>query len=358
MRPKTHRWASTFLAPLALTAGAAGADPTYHASLLWNNEAVDTPDGTLRSGATYDSMLLAALDARIGEDDAPANGRLHISFLGVRSGLPSANYIGDFQTASNIEAPDATRIYSAWYRQTWAHANSIQAGLIDLNTLFDVTDAAGLLLNASFGLDPTLSGNLPVSTYPEPGYGIVFGRTQGTFALNVGLFQADPTQRMGPIGQGALAIAELDYGYANNLPTQIGIGLWRYRQPNPIIAATSLTGGYINLSQSLNGSGVRHTRAFLRLGMAPGNDSPVPRHLSLGIDVSAPLATRPDDHLSLGMTSAALRGQNTETTYEATYQIALNEQFALQPDFQYITHVSGTDRNASVFILRLQLALD
>ena len=58
------------------------------------------------------------------------------------------------------------------------------------------------------------------------------------------------------------------------------------------------------------------------------------------------------------MTSAALRGQNTETTYEATYQIALNEQFALQPDFQYITHVSGTDRNASVFILRLQLALD
>lgn len=358
MHPKVHRLAVACLAPFALATGIAGAEPAYHASLLWNNEAVDTPDGMLRNGATYNSMLLGALDARIGNVDASANGRLHVSFLAVRSGLPSANYIGDFQTASNIEAADATRIYSAWYRQTWAHANSLQAGLIDLNTIFDVTDAAGLLLNASFGLDPTLSGNLPVSTYPEPGYGIVYGREQDTFALNAGLFQADPAQRMGPIGQGALAIAELDYGYSDDLPTQIGVGLWRYRQPDPAVAATSLTGGYINLSQSLNGSGVRHARAFLRLGMAPGNDSPVPRHLSLGIDVSAPLATRPDDHLSLGMTSAALRGQNTETAYEATYQIALSQQFALQPDVQYITHVSGTDRNATVFLLRLQLALD
>lgn len=344
------------LAPLVLAAGAAAATPSLDTSLIWNNEAVYTPDGALRAGTTYDSMLLAALDA--GTGDAGAHSSVHLSFLAVRSGLPSGRYIGDFQTASNIEAPDATRLYSAWYRQTWSHANSLQIGLIDLNTLFDVTDAAGLLLNASFGLDPTLSGNLPVSTYPEPGYGLVYGRRQGALTLHAGLFQADPGQRMRPLGNGALTIVELDYGYGAEAPTQIGIGLWRYRQPDTALAATTLDGGYLNLSQALNGPGTRHVRAFLRLGLAPGGDSTVPRHLSLGVDVSAPLASRPDDHFSLGMTRADLRGLRAETAIEATYQLALDRRFALQPDIQYIRNVAGTARDATVLLLRLQMALD
>ncbi|AOU97204.1 hypothetical protein BI364_03585 [Acidihalobacter yilgarnensis] len=349
-----HLWSAI----LIFISSSACAAPVLSPSLLWDNETVSTFGGGLRAGTTYDGMLLAALDARTDSLGAGSVGILHFSFLAVRSGQPSARYIGDFQSASNIEAPNATRLYSAWFRQTWAHVNTVQIGLIDLNTLFDVTDAAGLLLNASFGLDPTLSGNLPVSTYPEPGYGLVLGRQEGAFNLRAGLFQADPTLRTRLASNGALAIAELDFGYTTDAPTQLGLGLWRYRQPDPTLAPTDLSGGYINFSQTLTDGPVRRARAFLRLGFAPTNDSTVPQHLSFGVDIAAPLASRPDDRLALGVTRAALRGLDTETAYEATYQFALTPQLALQPDLQFIRNLSGSSHNASVFSLRLQLALD
>lgn len=342
------------LLALVLLSGKTFAQSSLGANLLWNNETVSDLHGGLDTGTVYDGMLLAAIDAPTHPLGAWRGGLLHLSFLDVRSGQPSASHIGDFQSVSNIEAPNATRIYSAWFQEKYTDGNTLRLGLIDLNTLFDVTEAASTLLNASFSLDPTLSGNFPVSTYPEPGYGLVFGRRQGDLTLHAGVFQGDPTQRIHPFGNGALEIAELDYGYALHSATQLGLGLWHYKQPSASLAPTHLIGAYINLSQAIELGSFGHARAFLNLGLCPAADSMVPEHLSLGIDVSDPFTLASADHLSVGLSRADFRDRKHETTIEATYQLALTASLSIQPDLQLVRNPSGQTGNATVFIFRVQ----
>lgn len=355
--PRLSHFASCSLIPLLLFCKIGLAQPSPSLNLLWNNEGVSDLSGGLRTGSTYDSMLLASLNDKTGKWGFGNGSLLHLSVLGVQGGQPSTNHIGDFQSVSNIEAPGAARIYSAWFRQRWGLKNSLQLGLIDMNDLFDVTQAAGILLNAAFSLDPTLSGNLPVSTYPEPGYGLVLGRHQGKFNLRLGVFQGNPTQRTDPTFKGVMSIAELDYGYSAQTPLQIGIGLWHYRPPSPYLSLTKRSGGFINVSQALKIGHINLGRLFLELGFCPAMDGTVSQHVGLGINMTGLVPSRPDDNLSLGMTQARFRRLKAETTYEATYQYVLTPTLDIQPDMQFVQNPGGGTGNATVFILRLEWAL-
>jgi porin len=93
---------------------------------------------------------------------------LFIYGLGNQGGSPSRN-AGDAQTVSNIDAPDAWKIYEAWLKQgLFQDRLSVLIGLYDLNSEFDVIESAGLFLNSSHGIgaDYAQSGDNGPSIFP------------------------------------------------------------------------------------------------------------------------------------------------------------------------------------------------
>ncbi|MHC4169977.1 MAG: carbohydrate porin [Planctomycetota bacterium] len=93
------------------------------------------------------------------------DGDLHLYLLGNAGGFPG-EMIGDVQLTSNIEAPEAFKVFEAWWRQRYADDRiAWLLGLHDYNALFDSLDTAGHFVHSSFGISPDIS-QLPPSIFP------------------------------------------------------------------------------------------------------------------------------------------------------------------------------------------------
>ena len=265
---------------------------------------------------------------------------------------------------SNLEAETATRLFQLWYRQEFDLAGlQIKGGLIDMNRDFVATDTAATLLNASFGLMPTLSANFPASTYPEPGFGLEAAATWQRWQYQIGLFQADPGDRSGFYRHGHLLIGEADYDLTAGGQSwgHYKLGLWQYRQPDaaPGNAPTNDRGAYGIVDQTLFRRGPRDLGVFVQLGSSPSSTNEVPYYLGAGLQLRAPFRRRPGDLFTAGVAHARVRGDNltAETTYELSYVVRVHRIATLQPDLQYVRDPGGQSdvNDAIVAILRLHL---
>jgi len=131
-------------------------------------------NGTIKKGCVTNGYLYNDFK---GDGDSVGLSealKFEISFAAIYSKEPSANYIGDFQVASNIDAPSDLLIYTGTigYEFTDLYNLNVAAGLIDLNSIYDVTDSSGYLINSSFGISAALSANGAFSIYPKPGYAL------------------------------------------------------------------------------------------------------------------------------------------------------------------------------------------
>lgn len=79
--------------------------------------------------------------------------------------------MGDWQVFDNIEAGNHIFALNAWYSHT-INKVTVKAGLQDVNDSYSACDAAGNMLNTSFGGNQVLlsAGNVP--TMPCNGLGI------------------------------------------------------------------------------------------------------------------------------------------------------------------------------------------
>ena len=95
-------------------------------------------------------------------------GLMHFTILQNNGGHPS-QYIGDVQTANNIEAVRTIRIYEAWLQQNlFANRLSLLAGVYDINFEFDYMESASLFINSSQGIGGAIaaSGLVGPPTFP------------------------------------------------------------------------------------------------------------------------------------------------------------------------------------------------
>ncbi|HKK04491.1 MAG TPA: carbohydrate porin [Gammaproteobacteria bacterium] len=320
--------------------------------------------GGLQRGTVTNSVVHAAVAIDTGALGAWKGGRFAASALRIASGEASANNIGDLQIADNLDAASSTRVYQLWYRQRYRVGRrgprlSVRGGIIDLNQSFAATDAASLLLNASFGLDPTLSANVPISTYPEPGLGLEGAALGRHWKLQLGIFQPNPAERSRGFRDGALTIGELRYRTGpQDRAAHFKLGLWRYRQSDPALRGLPDRdwGAYGAVEGSL-GHGPDAPRVFMQLGHAPDPATTVPHYIGLGLQM--PVPGRRHDIFTAGIAHAEIRGADApgETSYELSYLINLHRFVTLQPDLQYIRHPSGRRdiNNAVVALMRLHL---
>ncbi|TAM64221.1 MAG: hypothetical protein EPN49_00670 [Rhodanobacter sp.] len=333
---------------------AAGSAPLRWSFSL-DSEVVDNLGGGIAPGSMGDH--LARLNSRL--DGAalglPDGSRFHATFARTQSGLPSATRVGDSQSVSNIEAEARSRVYEFWYGQYVGKPWDVRAGLIAADAHFDTVDSASLLLNSSFGVQPTWSGNTVAPIFPTAGVGIMATWRVGAWTNRAGIFQADPADRASALRRGALLMDEVAYQGEGVYK----LGVWSYRPhgPEETVLSPPTWGTYFSADYPL-GRGDGAPSAFLRAGWSPKVASAVGHDLQAGILVPGPLRWRPRDQFSLGIARADLRGLGVETAYEITYLVALSPHVSLQPDLQYVNKPGGNLPSAVVANLRLHLEFD
>jgi len=282
----------------------------------------------------------------------------------------SGNLVGDAQTVSNIDAPAGLRLSNAWVAQEFDGRGGIKAGVVDLNTEFDVQATGALFLNSSFGIGPDFSqsgGNGP-SIFPTTGLGTVgWWMPGGHWQLKTGIFEGTPGDPAHPgrtsfsvaHDEGALLVAEVRNQLTPNF--SLGVGAWRYTASfdaiDPSRGRLSGNSGFYAIADGLlytapagENTGLS---GWLRLGLADARINPVASSIGGGF-VYTGLFGRMADQAGIAFSrvqfghparQAALAAGGAlgpaETTFEASYSFNINDHLTVQPDLQYVISPSG-----------------
>nr|MDA3875545.1 carbohydrate porin [Halothiobacillus sp.] len=320
----------------------------------WDSELISNLKGGIRTGSAANSVAAGGITLR-GDNLGLPDTLLNVSVMGIRTGHANTNLIGDSLGTSNIEGNHSRFLLdTAFWQQNWltrpGFRLNTRLGIFDLNAEFSITDNAALLLNGSFGPDPTMTGNFTASTFPLNGTGLVATLDNGTgknsaigyapLTVKIGLIQGESNQQTRPFSQGTLDMLEGQWRAEDG--TTLKLGLWRKRG----YGAPNLQGTYVSGERNLfsqNGSSVG---GFVRAGTVH-SDTPdslaIDRYLAAGINLQAPFAGRPDDFLTLGVGQARFHsGERHERLIELAYIYRVNNRVFLQPDLQYINRPSGT----------------
>lgn len=346
----------------------------------WNVAYTADVIGSISGGLSERGRFVDALDVT-GDFNLQQHGlsgwRGFIFIENTSGGTPNED-VGTLQGVDNIEVErQRLRLYEAWLERSWGDA-SLRFGLYDLNSEFNATESASLLIAPSFGIAPEYAGSGPSgppifpSTALAGRFNVQFGaRGYARAAIlntSVGV-PGDPDGVDGEFGGGVLLAAEA--GVAG-----FSFGGWRYSEEQPDIRETRMAGAhgvYLMAERSLNDpEGTRATAAFLRLGMSDGNTSQVKASWQGGVLIERVFNARPDSALSFGVAQAFLSdgfranqrdlggdAAPSEVQFELTYSDALCPRVTLQPDLQYIVHPGGvrTIDDALVAGLRVTVAL-
>ena len=379
-------WLAAIL--LLSTRAAFGAD-----AKLLDVTAVNVSDilGNVRGGLAQGARVLDRAD-------------LTATFLGDEHGAPGLSFfldvqatdatdftsalVGNIQSVSSLDGPAGVRIADAWVARDFGGQAGLKAGIVDLNSEFDVQTTASLFLNSAFGIGPDFSqsGQNGPSIFPSTGLGLVGWWLPGDhWQLKAGVFEDVPGDPAHPgrtdldlaNDHGALLVAEVRNHVTPDFV--LGVGTWRYTAAfDPIIAAasphpvsgnsglyaiadgllyadpegekTGLSGwvrvGFandrINMLDAVIGGGLVYTGPFGRLGD------------QLGLSVSRAQLGAPA-RLAAAAAGAPLHA--TETAVEATYSFAVSDRLTVQPDLQYVFSPSSDPALGDALIIGSRVTL-
>lgn len=309
---------------------------------------------------------------------------LHGSLL-YTNGKSINELTGSAQGISNIEAPRALRLYEAWAE--WlsdSGQQSVKLGLYDLNSEFDVIDAASLFINPSHGIGPDFSqsGRNGPSIFPTTSLALRVWLQHAPWTLQAVVLDGVPgdpdhetrtTLRVDK-GDGLLYVGEA--GVVTETGWRAALGYWRYSAAfddlvviNPDDTPLQRRGnaGLYALTekrliaQSEQRSGVS---VYLRYGVANAHINPVNSYVGSGIVLSGITAAHPEDHFALSFAMATagqpfreaqlnngVRSTRTEQITELTYYLPITSWLALQPDVQHVRHPGFDAQIASSWVV-------
>jgi len=337
--------------------------------------------GGIKKGTVYMGMVHIMLGFDTEKAGLWKGGNFYANLSNTHGGQASADLIGDFQTASNIEAGNLNYMQELYYKQSIANFK-IFAGLLDMNQEFNVTDYGGLFLNSSSGIYPTISSNLPVPIFPLTALGTEFIIDfSDNFSYKIGFFDGLPddfqnnnTYNMNwklRKDDGYLAVSEFEFkNTSENKPGAYKMGVYFHNEHKihteteaGLISEThpSNFGLYLVANQTIirTESG-KDFGIFTQFGYAPKDKNPNWIYAGLGINCKALFNNRKDDIFGFAVNHAEISGDiGSETALELTYKAQLTENIFIQPDFQYIINPAGTDvklENATVAVVRLEIS--
>lgn len=353
-------------------------------------EGVYTGEGmaTVAGGRERGEALLGNLDLTLELRDRERGLTLFGYVLGNHGDEPSL-LAGDAQGVSNIEAPDALRLYEAWIEKEFAGPGlSLLGGLYDLNAEFDVIETGGVLLNSSFGIGPDFSqsGLAGPSIFPVTSLAVrAAWRPRPDLHLRTAVLDAVPGDPDDPAAthirlssrEGALLTAEVAWypgggraaeaapgsagrraGRSSGRPdgsAKVAIGAWSYtgsfpqvaddgreRRPRPGLYALA----EVPLLRETDPA--QGLSAFGRIGLADPRVHRFGAYTGAGAAYTGLLPGRDGDTAGLGVAVARNGGPfrraraaeglpvtRAETVVELTYRWE-EDGWAVQPDLQWV----------------------
>lgn len=349
----------------------------------------------IQFGATSTSDLFANIDgglarrtrlldvadvtASYAPDDGPLDGWSALAAVQFNAGGDfSGTVVGDLQGVSSIDQVPGIRVVGAWVGRSFEGVGSIKAGIMDLNTEFDVPETSALFLNSShgLGLDFSQSGANGPSTTPDTGLGIVGNwLAGGHWELKAGLFEGTPGDPGHPSrtsitlsgSEGVLAVAEIANRFAPH--STVRAGGWIYSagfQTFDGHESHGNAGAYASIDARLigvEGKDEQGLSAWLRLGAANARINPVALYLGAGVVYTgifadgdqaglAIAAARMGDHgrMALGLSSG-------ETDIEVTYSAVITDWLSVQPDIQYVFSPGADPSLGNAFVIGTRFTL-
>ena len=327
--------------------------------------AINTTDllTNVRGGLERQSRILGKLDLTatfVGDNHDRPGLSAFVDLQATNGANFSASVVGDAQVISNIEAPAGTRVLDAWVAKDFGGEGGVRAGIVDLNSEFDVQATGALFLNASHGIGPDFSqaGNNGPSIFPAPGLGVIGWLITGDhWQVKAGIFEGTPGDPDHPgrtsltlsSDEGALLVFEARNHISPNFT--IGGGVWHFTAAFDALDVTAQshanTGIYAiadGLLYSAPESGHAGLSGWIRAGFANGDIDPIDATLGGGLVYSAPFGRDTDQvgfavsyaHFGRPARRAGIVDGKSETSLEATYSFGIDEHLIVQPDIQYV----------------------
>jgi len=324
-------------------------------------------------GLEQKNAYLGNLDVTASLDTEKANlwkGGTFFVYLLNNHGTSLSQYVGDLQGVDNIEADNHSRLYQFWYMQKFGKF-SITIGQHDLNSEFSTTQYGGSFINSSFGIQPDISANVPISIFPVATLGVILKYdVNDQFSILTAMYDGNPgDQDSNPNSMnwnldksnGALSILEFQYQLKNeSKPGTYKLGAWSHTADHHYgIYAIADQKIFNEKNDSDNGLGF-----FTQLGMSPHKGCDLDYYASFGLHYTGLFNGRNEDNLGLALGHASmskyigLQDQTIdlkgETVIELVYEAKINDYITLKPDLQYVINPGGASgvKNSLTGILR------
>ncbi len=352
------RWLLAALPSVALAAD----EPPVTYGLLYEADTV----ANVMGGIERNTVVLGKFKGTLDVDDRAIGIRgasVHLEAQIVHGPDLSGRFIGDAQTADNIDAPSALRPFQAWIELPLVRDTLwVKAGLIDLNAVFDIQTVGALFLNSSHGIGPDFSqtGANGPSIFPVTSGAVVARFQHDGWSAKLGAFDAvsgvpdrPGKVRIGYPGQrGLLAVAEVERALGKHRALKVGAwsystrfdALDRFDANGDAARVRGNRGVYATIEGRIGGSDARPFDAWLRGGVADATINPIAAYLGGGVAWGGEAR-----RLGLGIARAWLGGPGkraliagggvpraAETAIELTYAHAVGDFLTIQPDVQFI----------------------
>jgi porin len=338
--------------------------------------------GGIKTGTCYLGMANIRISFSTKAAHLWKGGEFFVNSANTHGNEPSMRFLGDLQVASNIEAGNHTFMQEIWYKQVWKHGE-ITIGLQDLNINFVNSSNSSLLLNSSFGILPTVSGNVPAPIFPLTSLGI---STNWKLARRLTLlsavydgsatdFDENPHNLNWDIGvgEGLLLFNELQREtMIGKMPGLYKAGIYIHQHfsteddhDEDVDTLFRNNNGIYFIGDQMfwkSDADERNLCFFIQLGWAPQRQNINHHYLGLGFNFTGLLSRKGYDIAGIAMAHDGLRGSTRhETTLEFTYRYNLFKFLYLQPDIQFIINPAGTGddlNNCLAATLRFGISLE
>ena len=352
--------------------------------------------GNVRGGVSQKTSLVEnwelGLSLNLDQLIGWSGGSFQFSALQNNGSSPSS-YIGDVQTANNIEAMQTIRLYELWIEQNLLENKlSLLAGVYDLNSEFDFMESSTLFLNSSQGLGGALaaSGLNGISTFPAtalsarvkylpaPSWYIQAAVSDGVPGIRHVDWQLDEQSGMFGVGEVGFLISAADGSQsqdplsdrfhikrhtAADYMLKASVGFWMYNrnfvQRRYGVAAggsRNETGAYLLVdSQTLSwiDKSLRNLSWHGRFGIADNQLSRFRYYFGTGFTYQNIITGISNDEMGISVSmvknSAVFKRQlsmqnaQPEIAFEWTYQANVTPWLVVQPDLQYILNPGATN---------------
>lgn len=144
----------------------------------------------------YDGRLDFSVDTNLQKLIGWTGGKTHVTVYQIQNTKAGIDeYAGSIADPSGIEALHTTRLYAAWFEQSFNDVASLRIGQLAADDEFFTSETAGGLINGTFGWASNLAANMlhsgPSDPMAAPGVRAKFTPTGG-FTVLAAVFTGDP----------------------------------------------------------------------------------------------------------------------------------------------------------------------